>query len=370
MKKKVAVLGVGEHQKSGIKQLRKKFIVYGFDGDKNAFSKSLVNKFYFIDIQDKEKIYKICRNNNIKKILSFNSEITLNSVLWINDKLENKKSLNKFLILNKIKLRKHLKKHNFPVPNFTSLDKDTYIRKSLFPAVVKPSSGSGSKGVFYSKDISQFKKFFNKNKLFYKNKKILIEKYIPGVEYAVEGWVDKDLKFKIGALSKKQRSKLPFLFDESLIINFKNIKLRNIIIKYIERLVKSLKLFNIPVHMEFKILKGKIYLIDFSFRGAGFTVYSEILSKIIEQNTDQIIIDMFFNKNFKINEPNENKYYLKFFYKKDLSNIKKYKKQIKNLKSFEKISYYKSLNRSAINEYSRFGHILLMSNNISLLKKN
>ena len=78
---------------------------------------------------------------------------------------------------------------------------------------------------------------------------------------------------------------------------------------------------------------------------------------------------MFFNKNFKINEPNENKYYLKFFYKKDLSNLKKYKKQIKNLKSFEKISYYKSLNRSAISEYSRFGHILLMSNNISLLKK-
>ena len=50
--------------------------------------------------------------------------------------------------------------------------------------------------------------------------------------------------------------------------------------------------------------------------------------------------------------------------------IKKYKKQIKNLKSFEKISYYKSLNRSAISEYSRFGHILLMSNNISLLKKD
>ena len=122
---------------------------------------------------------------------------------------------------------------------------------------MKPSSGSGSKVYFYSKDISQFKEIFNKNKLFYKNKKDLIEKYIPGVEYAVEGWVDKDLKFKIGALSKKQKSKLPFLFDESLIINFKNIKLRNIIIKYIERLVKSLKLFNIPVHMEFKILKEK-----------------------------------------------------------------------------------------------------------------
>ena len=38
LKKKVAVLGVGEHQKSGIKQLRKIYSLW-FDGDKNAFSK-------------------------------------------------------------------------------------------------------------------------------------------------------------------------------------------------------------------------------------------------------------------------------------------------------------------------------------------
>ena len=176
MKKKVAVLGVGEHQKSGIKQLRKKFIVYGFDGDKNAFSKSLVNKFYFIDIQDKEKIYKICRNNNIKKILSFNSEITLNSVLWINDKLENKKSLNKFLILNKIKL--HLKKHNFPVPNFTSLDKDTYIRKSLFPAVVNLQAVLDLKVYFILKILVNLKNFLTKINCFIKIKDSE-EKYIP-----------------------------------------------------------------------------------------------------------------------------------------------------------------------------------------------
>ena len=96
----------------------------------------------------KRRYIKFVEIITLKKFYLFNSEITLNSVLWINDKLENKKSLNKFLILNKIKLRKHLKNIIFPVPNFTSLDKDTYIRKSLFPAVVKPSSGSGSKGVF------------------------------------------------------------------------------------------------------------------------------------------------------------------------------------------------------------------------------
>ena len=65
------------------------------------FFQKFINKFYLIDIQDKEKIYKICKIITLK-ILSFNLRLS-NSVLWINDKLENKKSLNKF-ILNKIKL--------------------------------------------------------------------------------------------------------------------------------------------------------------------------------------------------------------------------------------------------------------------------
>lgn len=370
MKKNVAVLGVGEHQLSGIKQLKKKFFIYGFDNNEKAHSRKFIDKFFNIDINEKEKILKICRKNNIKKIISFNSEATMFTTLWINDKLEKKNSINKFRVLNKIKLREHLKKNGFPVPKFSYLKSINLVKKTYFPAVVKPSSGSGSKGVFYSKNYNQFRNLFNQNKYFYNKKNILIEKYIPGIEYAVEGWVTKNKIFTIGAISKKKRSKLPLMFDESLIINYQSSFIKKIIYKFMEKFIKSLKLSNVPVHMEFKIYKKKLYLIDFSLRGAGFSVYSEIISEIIDQNTDQIIIDMFFNKNIELKKPNENKYYLKFFYKKDLLKIERSKKKFKNLSSFRKITYYNYLNTFNSNKLTRYGHVLLCSQNISILKRD
>ena len=101
----------------------------------------------------------------------------------------------------------------------------------------------------------------------------------------------KEVVFKLGAISKKKRSKVPLLYDESLIINIESKKVTQVI-KFIQSFSKSLKLINVPIHMEYKIFRKKLFLIDISLRGAGFSVYSEILSKIINQNTDQIIIDM------------------------------------------------------------------------------
>ena len=367
MKKKVAVLGLGEHQLSGIKLLKKEFIVFGFDADPNALSKDYIDIFYNIDFQKKELIYKICKKNKIIKVLSFNAEASMKSILWINDKLENTKSINKYTILDKIKLRSYLKKNKFPTPKFLNLKTMHLAKKSNFPAVVKPSSGSGSKGVFYSKNISQFKKLFQKNAMHYNGKNILVEKYIPGSEYAVEGWVDKSGTFKIGAISKKKRSKLPLLFDESLIINLKSKKINLLINDFMKNFTKSLRLSNVPIHMEFKIFKNDLFLIDISLRGAGFSVYSKILPKIVKQNTDKIIIDMFFNKNYKINKPNEKKFFLKFFYKSNFFLLKKYGTKIKKLTTFEKIKNYNLINLK-LDSNTRIGHILLCSSKISQLK--
>ena len=366
-KKKVAVLGLGEHQLSGIKLLKKEFIVFGFDADPNALSKNYVDNFYNIDFKKKELIYKICKKNKISKVLSFNAEASMKSILWINDKLENTKSTNKYIILDKIKLRSHLKRNKFPTPKFLSLKTMHLAKNSNFPAVIKPSSGSGSKGVFYSKNISQFKKLFQKNIIHYKGKNILFEEYIPGPEYAVEGWVDKSSLFKIGAISQKKRSKLPLLFDESLIINMKSKRITLIINNFMQNFTRSLKLSNVPIHMEFKIFKSNLFLIDISLRGAGFSVYSKILPKIVKQNTDQIIIDMFFDKIYKINKPNEKKFFLKFFYKKNFFHLKKYGAKIKKLSTFEKIKNYNLIN-SKLDNNTRIGHILLCSNRINHLK--
>ena len=130
-------------------------------------------------------------------------------------------------------------------------------------------------------------------------------------------------KFILVRSQKKKRSKPPKLFDLSLIINYQSPILLKAIKKYLLKLSKILRLLNIVFHLEFKFYKKKIYLIDCSVRGAGYSVYSEILSKIIKQNTDQILIDMFFNKPVKINKPSKEIFFLKFIYLKNLEKLKK-----------------------------------------------
>jgi len=366
----VAIIGLGYHQLQAIQTLKKNFNIYGFDQDINAVGKQYVKKFFNIDIKDSLKIYKICKKYRIKKALSFNTEVSLSAVSFINKKLGDKNN-NIDLIQNKFKLRNLLKKNFLATPNYSSYKTSHDVNKIGFPLVSKPFYGAGSRGVFLARNKNEFKKLLNENKSFYKDKKILIEQYIPGIEYAVEGWVDDKKEIYIGAISKKKRSKPPKLFDLSLIINYQRPALLKIIKKYLLKLSKILRLFNTVFHLEFKFYKKKIYLIDCSIRGAGYSVYSEILSKIIKQNTDQILIDMFFNKPVKINKSSREIFFLKFIYLKNLEKLKKkiYNHKVEKLKTFCKIKFYKGINKNSKNKNIRFGHILLSSFDRNLLNK-
>ena len=136
----------------------------------------------------------------------------------------------------------------------------------------------------------QFSRLFKINQSFYKNKMILIEKFINGTEYAVEGWIYKK-KFIYGCLSKKNRTKPPYLLDTSLIINFENQKIKKSLKIFSRYLLKS-KINNVPIHFEFLLSNQNIIPIDIAVRGAGFDVYSGILSKIMEQSTNDIQIKL------------------------------------------------------------------------------
>lgn len=362
-KKKVAIIGLGEHQINGIKTANKYFETIGFDNKKNALGKSYVKKFYNINTNKVKEIYKICKKNKVIKALSFNSDAVLKTVYQINEKIDKQKFSQSKIILDKTKLRYFLKKSLFAIPKYYILKKKNEIKKYYFPCVVKPSIGSGSRGVFYAKNITKFKELINKNKIFYNYKKILIEEYIKGTEYAVEGWVNNNGQIIIAAISKKRRSKLPYLYDESLIINFKNNKIKKLISFFLNNFFSKINIKNQPFHMEFKILKSQVYLMDLSLRGAGFSVYSSIVSKIINQNTDKIIIDLFFKKKIKVQKSSKKIFYMKFFYEKNREKINKNFNKIKSIRTFTKINFYKNISTN------RIGHILLECKKYDILKK-
>ena len=165
----VAIIGLGYHQLQAIQTLKKKFNIYGFDQDINAVGKQYVKKFFNLDIKDNLKIYKICKKYKIKKALSFNTEVSLSTISFINKKLGDKNN-NIDLIQNKFKLRNLLKKNFLATPNYLSYKTAYNVNKIGFPLVSKPFYGAGSRGVFLARNNNEFKKLLNENKSFYKIK--------------------------------------------------------------------------------------------------------------------------------------------------------------------------------------------------------
>ena len=79
--------------------------------------------------------------------------------------------------------------------------------------------------------------------------------------------------------------------------------------------VKKSKINNVPIHFEFLLSNQNIIPIDIAVRGAGFDVYSGILSKIMEQSTNDIQIKLIMNKDIHFNKPNKKVFFLTLLYK-------------------------------------------------------
>jgi len=375
----VAVFGLGTFQKSGLQELKKlKYKIIGFDENKRPVNKNLVDKFYNISFKNKNKILNICKKYNVICLFAFSTDAPLNIISYINKKLKlsGYKERDIILVKNKNNFRNFLKeKLKINTPKFLLLKNLTIetIKKNMaLPIVCKPDEGSGSRGVFFCKNLNLLNDLFEKNKKFYKKKKILVEKFIPGIKYAVDGWIYKK-SFIFFCLTKKKRTKPPYLLDENLVINYQNHLIKSKINKLIKKIIFFSKIDNVPIHLEFIYKNNKIFLIDIAIRGAGFGVYSNILSIIMNQSTDLILINLLQNKKIIFNVPNKKSFYLSFFKSSIYGNFKKIINLnfLKKSNSFFELKLYKKINAKVSpleNGADRIGHFLLMNSPKKLSK--
>ena len=373
MTNNIAVLGLGIHQLNSIRYLKRYYNIIGFDEDINCPGKKYVKKFFCIGLNKKKKILSICKKNKIKFAATFCNEHFLRLTSQINGKLglENHSKLLKLISNKYLYKKKIIKVDKYLVPEFCKINKFGKSKKVFSPGVVKPITGSGSRGVIYIKNNNEFNRINLQHNVYKKG--ALLEKYIPGPEYAIDGWVFKK-NFLFCCISEKKTSSKPYLLDKSLIINSKNKKIVNAGHYLIKKLIKIFKINNLPIHLEFKISNRKPKIIDFSLRGAGFDVYTHIMSKIINQNTTKIQTRLILNKKINIKKRTKKIFYLGFFFTKpgkiiDITGINRIKKKIKNCK----IKLFKKIGET-VNGYKsgadRLGQVIIYNNNLNTLKKN
>ena len=151
--------------------------------------------FHEADITDVEKIYEIAKDQKIDGILTTATDICLESIGYVVDKLnlsgtglENSKAC-----LNKIIMKQRFSSNNIPTPNYIEVknyqDAIEFFQKQKSPCVLKPNDSSSSRGVTKIETLQKIEDAYSKALEFSTSGGVIIEEWLEGEEFGAQAIV-------------------------------------------------------------------------------------------------------------------------------------------------------------------------------------
>lgn len=284
--KKVMILGAGLLQSYVIK--RAKDLGYEtivLDMDENAVGKKYADKFIPINIVDKEKCLEVAQENNINGVLTAATDYGVITSAYIANEmgLPGLDVSVATIIKNKYDVRRILYENGaddtnqfFEITNMN--DVDVICKDAIFPLIVKPCDGSGSKGVCKVDSKDELKIAIRDALKVSLSKKALVETFITGKEYGVESFVHNNEIHILGVM-KKEMTKPPFYAELGHCIPSKlSDDIEEKVKKVVERAIKSLEINFGAVNMDLLITSdGKVCIVDIGARMGGNLIGSHII---------------------------------------------------------------------------------------------
>lgn len=168
---------------------------------------------------------------------------------------------------------------SFAVP--MSIDPLSVLRRVIFPAVLKPTVLSGSRGVIRADDDLSFAAAFDRLRRLLSTDEvrnlrdpesdvIQIEQYIPGGEFAFEGLLEHGELRTIAIFDKPDPLEGPF-FEETIYVTPSRVNdgIQEQITRAIKRATQALGLYHGPVHAECRVNSNGVYILEVAARPIG-----------------------------------------------------------------------------------------------------
>lgn len=195
--KKIMVIGAGKLQLKTIKLVKELgYYCLCVDGNPGAEGFKIADEYRNIDVLDIEACLAYAKERKIDGVTTTSATITLPAVARIAKELGLvgiEQSVVDVLI-DKFKIKNIL--CNGGLNNagfFADISNPTLVEKAKqfiqYPSIIKPSDGSGSKGVIIVSEPSQLSSAIEYAMKSSRTKKIYVEKFIDGIEYGVESFV-------------------------------------------------------------------------------------------------------------------------------------------------------------------------------------
>ena len=214
-----------------------------------------------------------------------------NNTKSINNAMNKLESRNIFNSISEIKIQNAIVK--------TIEDIDLFLNENG-TSVLKPIYGTASKSVIKIHSIKENKTAVEKLMQDCSDQDLIIEEFVDGSEYALEGNLINSELNKIVIFDKPINYKEPY-FEESIYIAPTEIpdKTQKEIVNLIGKACKKLGLENGPVHVEFKIHNKEIFIIEINPRMIGGLCSRCLSFGLFKTSLEEIALHAFLNNELK-----------------------------------------------------------------------
>lgn len=276
--KKILIIGAGFLQDFVIRKAKSMgYETYTLDADPNAIGFEHADHYEVINIVDEKACLEYAKENEIDGVLTAATDYGVLTAAYIVKEmgLSGLKYEVAKLIKNKYKVRKCLYENHvddfeqsYEVYEDTNIDE--LSKKIVYPVMVKPCDGSGSRGasrVDRAEDLKDACKYAMDGSITHRAE---IETFIIGREYGAESLVV-DGKIYVLGIMQKWMTHPPYYAelghsipnDLSLVIEAK-------VIEYVKNAIKVLGINSGSVNMDLLITEdGKVYIVDIGARMGG-----------------------------------------------------------------------------------------------------
>ena len=278
-KKAVLVFGVGPLQESIIKRAKKMGLyTVGIDPCEDATCRGDVDAFEVVGGQDYEGTCAVVEKYGIDAIVTAATDKPLVMMARIAEKygfpfysVETAQwSTDKFQMKERFELG------GVPHAQGRLISKAEEAESMVFPVIVKPRDNSGSRGVKLCRSKEELEASMNEALDVSKLDTVLVEEFIEGPEYSIEG-LHHDGKSEVIQFTEKKTTEFPYNVELGHIqpanISEENQqKIREIVAK----IGSALHFENCPSHTELKINERGIFVIETSPRLGGDYITSTL----------------------------------------------------------------------------------------------
>ena len=305
-KKAVLVFGCGELQQSIIGRAHKMGLyVVGIDPCDDAYCKDDVDAFEVVGGQDYEGTCAVVEGHGIDAIVTAATDKPLVMMARIAEKY----GFPFFSVdtarwsTDKYQMKQRFMEGGIPCAKgrlVRSIDETSGL---VFPVIVKPRDNSGSRGVKLCRTREELESSMAEALEYSKLDSVLVEEFIEGQEYSIEG-LHYDGKSEVIQFTEKKTTEFPYNVELG---HIQPASISDDVKQHIRQIVamigKTLKFENCPSHTELKINERGVFVIETSPRLGGDYITSTLIPLSTDINVEDELLRVAFGKkiDFKAN---------------------------------------------------------------------